>query len=356
MDGRPSAAERLIQVAAPQTTAAPAGRFRFLSREALAALPAPTYLVDQLLPQQGVCLGFGESGCGKTFLAIDLSCAIATGQDFFGHETIQGVPLLLVGEGYYGIPKRLAAWETLHQIAIGPSDLFVTDARPRLAASEDVTALIDSIKALGIRPSLAIVDTLATHFPGGNENEAKDVGLFLDGARRLADAFECLVLVIHHTIKDGTNFRGSYALKANVDTLLRVEKSAIGACSVVCEKQKDFAEFEPLTFYLQEVHFPDSAGADQSSLVVVEAEAPTAESLLGERPLSDFDKKIIAILEAKGPLPRKQLFAETGIPEGSIDRLLRALRLSGHVTKEAGKRGLWSRTDPDKTIPINNPS
>lgn len=320
-----------------------ANRFTFLSRDELATLPQPKYLVNRMLPAKGTVLFYGESGIGKTFLEISLSCAVASGGDFFGCETTQGVAVLLAGEGYHGIPNRISTWEKRYQQKIAATSLYVTDDRPNLANAEEVTNLIAALKAKGIKPSIICVDTLATHFPGGNENEAKDVGAFLEGARQLSEAFECLVLIVHHTIKDGSNYRGSYALKGNVDTLIRVEKSNLGITSIICEKQRDFAEFEPLFFTLEQVVFADESGAEQTSLVVVEVEEPSPDSMLGKkRPLTDHDKKIISALEAHGPMSRKQLVDVTGVPEGSIDKLLKSLKLGGHVVKDGGKRGLWS--------------
>lgn len=43
---------------------------------------APPQLVQKLIPQQGICFIGGQSGAGKTFVAIDLAVSLASGTSF----------------------------------------------------------------------------------------------------------------------------------------------------------------------------------------------------------------------------------------------------------------------------------
>ena len=53
------------------------------------------------------------------------------------------------------------------------------------------------------RPALIIVDTLARCMVGGDENSAKDMGLFIAHADALRKETGATVLIIHHTGKNG---------------------------------------------------------------------------------------------------------------------------------------------------------
>ena len=70
----------------------------------------PKYLVKNLLPQTGVGLLSGQSGTYKSFVAIKLAGAIATGQSFAGHVIKrQGAVLIFASEGAGEVPIRLDA-------------------------------------------------------------------------------------------------------------------------------------------------------------------------------------------------------------------------------------------------------
>lgn len=61
-------------------------------------LPAPIFVVEGLLPV-GLCIFAAPSKIGKSWLAIDLCNAVATGQPFWGRTTTQGSALYLCLEG-----------------------------------------------------------------------------------------------------------------------------------------------------------------------------------------------------------------------------------------------------------------
>jgi RecA-family ATPase len=69
------------------------------------------------------------------------------------------------------------------------------------------------------------LDTLARTFGAGDENSQKDMNAFITGVDRLRDTFRCVVGVVHHTGKeDGKGLRGSSALYAAMDTVIRTER------------------------------------------------------------------------------------------------------------------------------------
>jgi RecA-family ATPase len=70
------------------------------------------WIVKKLIEAGSLNEIFGESGTGKSFLAISLASCVATGGDFFGYKTKRpGAVLYIAGEGKNGLERRFRAWQ-----------------------------------------------------------------------------------------------------------------------------------------------------------------------------------------------------------------------------------------------------
>jgi hypothetical protein len=126
-----------------------------------------------------------------------------------------------------------------------------------------------------------VIDTVARTFGGGDENSAQDMGLYVsaldklrDEARDDAQPFPTVVL-IHHGPKDGQSSRGSIALPAAADTIIKVEKLPAGGNLATVEAAKDDADGTTLAFRLRTVALGDDDGTPRLTCVA-EAENETA--------------------------------------------------------------------------------
>jgi putative DNA primase/helicase len=102
-----------------------------------------------------------------------------------------------------------------------------------------------------------VLDTLARCFIGGDENSAKDMGLFVEGCRRLQQETGATVIAIHHAGKpknarSGPTERGSSALRAASDAVI-VQKKKDHIVTVVNDKQKDDEEAPEIRLRLERV-------------------------------------------------------------------------------------------------------
>ena len=71
------------------------------------------WLVKGFLEMDSLSLMFGEPGCGKSFVAIDLACCVATGHSWHGKAIKRpGSVFYIAGEGFNGLSRRLMAWQT----------------------------------------------------------------------------------------------------------------------------------------------------------------------------------------------------------------------------------------------------
>jgi len=187
------------------------------------------WLVEDIVPEQGLLCVYGSSGVGKSFLCLDLAAAVAEGADWFGHPTQQGDVVYVALEGQAGLRLRVKAWEAYHGRPFPTGARFVFD-----------DFFINELKEprqLGLKilhgdgsgnhcdPVLVIIDTLNRAAPGSDENSCADMNGIIAGATMLKMTTEATVLLIHHPGKDATRgLRGHSSLHAALDAVVEVHE------------------------------------------------------------------------------------------------------------------------------------
>jgi hypothetical protein len=213
---------------------------------------------------------FGESGAGKSFLAVDLALSIATGRDWNGHAVKQGSVFYLAGEGHAGFAKRFVAWAAHTGTDISSAPFFLSTSAIGLPDDATLARLIQEIEASGTVPALIVIDTLARSLIG-DENRSDDVGGFIRSIDQIRMRYGCAMLIVHHTGHNNSDrARGSSALKAAMDTELGLTNKAGSKCLEVT-KQKNHEPISPKLFKLQQVPTPwcDEDGNPILSAVMV---------------------------------------------------------------------------------------
>lgn len=229
-----------------------------LSFGALLGLPAARWLIRHVLRRGELSVLFGPSGCGKTFVALDMALRIALGLDWWGHAVAPGVVVYVAGEGLYSIRERAKAW--IQQFDDPDKYRELLDRNFQVLGDAvsflDVDAferLIKVVSDMPEKPALIVVDTLARSMAGGDENSAKDMGLFVQACDRLRTISGATVLLVHHAGKENQRSeRGSSALRGAADTMLVVSKEE-RVIRVECDKQKEGEAFASLNFELDVV-------------------------------------------------------------------------------------------------------
>jgi len=205
------------------------------------------WLIEGVIPVGAFTALYGPPGSFKSFIALDIAEAIATGRTWMGHGvTEKGAVLYICGEGFGGVGARIKACKQHHQTQDG-APIYVIRHQLNLRASvEDFNALMIAIEnlvsELGINFKMIIVDTLARAFGGGNENDSADMGAFITACGRIQQIVQdCALMILHHSGKDATKgLRGHSSLLGAVDTeleLLRFEEQMKGVITI--SKQKD---------------------------------------------------------------------------------------------------------------------
>lgn len=250
------------QLAAANDNARPSG-FGFLPvGSMLDHLKPIDWLVRGYLEADSLALLFGDPGCGKSFVAIDMACAIATGSPWHGKATTHGAVFYIAGEGHNGLARRFKAWELLNGESLADAPLYVSQRSAALYDGDSAAQVSEAVQQLaqqsGQQPRLIVIDTLARNFGGADENSTSDMNAFvtnLDG--HLKDRFKACVLVVHHTgHADKSRARGAMALKGALDAEYQLERDEDGVIRWATTKMKDAEHPEPLSFRLERVALP----------------------------------------------------------------------------------------------------
>ncbi|PKA39652.1 AAA family ATPase [Rhizobium sullae] len=237
----------------------------------------PEYLVEDILPRYGLATIYGPPGSAKTFLAVDLALSVAGGLPFFSKEVSQGGVIYIAAEAGAGLKKRVIAAREKKAIRDAPFAMMAL--APNLGPKKsEAAALIADIQAewpsdaAPIR--LVIIDTLARTLRG-DENSALDMGAFVADAAAIAAAFNCLVLVVHHSGKDAERgMRGSSNLNGATDAEWQIS-SKDGIRTVLLDKMKDSEDGLAWSFRLEKRQVsPNSGKRARSTCVVIPETSP----------------------------------------------------------------------------------
>ncbi|MBV2134068.1 helicase RepA family protein [Pseudomonas sp. MAP12] len=238
--------------------------FRFIAACEMPVNPI-AWLIESYIEADALAVLYGPPGKGKSFLALDMSCCIATGQPFHGHDVKPGAVFYIAGEGHNGLARRLRAWAQ-HNDTEMPVLLFMSEAPTDLASASNAAKVAEAVQQLADRtgetPALIVIDTMARNF-GGDENSATDVGQFIRNADALRRHWKATVLIVHHSGKNGERgARGSSALKGAADAEYEVSRSEDDQLiRLTPRKMKDAEEPPPLAFELIGVPVRDDAGS-----------------------------------------------------------------------------------------------
>jgi hypothetical protein len=209
-------------------------------------------LISETLECNSIIGLVGPSGAGKSFVAIDMAMSIATGIPYHGHDVNAGLVILCAGEGFRGIPDRVDAWCMHHGVEKSKARLAITQRAAQLFDEVYLNAFYKEIKALvgqHGKPELIIIDTVARHMFGLDENSAKDMGALVATVDKLKSDFECSIMLVHHTgHANQDRARGSTAFKGALDTEIIVKPLSDHDITMKCDKQKDGPPFEQMQF------------------------------------------------------------------------------------------------------------
>lgn len=241
----------------------------------LRARPAPPWLVHKFIAHGSLVGLYGPGGSFKSFVALDLAAAVASGRGEWGGRPIKaGGPVVYVsGEG--ALEPHLRAIEAHRKEQIGNNLLIYEGVN--LADPEDCAAFNDdlqaAVEAWGVPPVLVVFDTLARSAPNVEENSNKEMGAVVATLDALRGAYGCAELVVHHTPKDHpTLWRGATAMWNALDTALLMMKTSSLNATLSVERQKRGPTGDQLRMTLKEIETGFGEDELERSLVIDQME------------------------------------------------------------------------------------
>jgi AAA domain len=274
----------LVEALAGQTES----RFKLRRFDELKIGTERTYLVKGLIPRTGLVVVWGPPKCGKSFWTFDLVLHVALGREYRGRRVQQGPVVYCAFEGGGGYSARA---EAFRQRSLpeehGPFDFFLLDAQIDLV--KDQPDIVAVIRAQNAAPACVVLDTLNRSLNGSESND-KDMAQYIRAADAIREAFDCVVIIVHHCGVDDSRPRGHTSLTGAVDAQLAVRRDAAENVIVTVEWMKDGAEGDVIASRLERVDIGvDVDGDPISSCVVVPIEGEISR-LAPKRKLSDRQK------------------------------------------------------------------
>ncbi len=278
-DGKPRERKaRLVrEPAAPQGNGFDAvtqgKRFELIPFDKIAFDTTPAYLIKGIVPRVGLCVFWGPPKCGKSFLTFDLLLHVALGWKYRGRKIRQGAVVYCALEGGEAFKNRVQAFR-LARLAETASEVpFHLIASP-ISLVTDQATLIASIRAtLGaIRPAAIAIDTLNRSL-AGSESDDRDMAAYVKAADAIRDAFDCIVIIVHHCGHEGTRPRGHSSLMGAADAQIAVKRDATDNIIATVELMKDGPQGDEFASKLEVVEVGiDDDGDKITSCVIVPVE------------------------------------------------------------------------------------
>ena len=187
------------------------------SAYALAERPAEhRWLVEGLWAEQAVGIVGGEPKCCKSFLALDLAVAVASGVPCLRHFPVArpGRVLLYAAEDSLDVVRRrIDGICAVAGVPLATLDVqVITVPSLRLDFDDDRRRLADTVAAL--RPKLLVLDPFV-RLHRLDENHSGEVAPLLAFLRDLQRLHALSVLVVHHARKGAARARAGQALRGS---------------------------------------------------------------------------------------------------------------------------------------------
>ena len=211
----------------PASAPAAEQKFRLVPFGQLRPGNEPGYLVDELIPLRGIVLIWGKRKCLKSFWTYDLSFHIARYPEYRERSILQGAVVYCAFEGAHGYKKRAEALRRYHKV---PADeevsLYLVPGRANMI--KEYPLLISAVREqlAGEVPRMVVLDTLNKSLVG-SESKDVDMAAYIVAAEALRDAFDCVVVIIHHCGYDETHPRGHTSLTGAVDAEFEVMREGM---------------------------------------------------------------------------------------------------------------------------------
>ena len=196
-------------------------KFKLLTAKDLEKMPPIEWRIKGVLPARGLAQIYGPSKAGKSFLAFDMACAVAEGLNWFDYRVKQAPVVYLALEGEAGFKLRADAWKQKNQKDL-PEGFYMVLQPFRINQGIDV----EELAAVTPKGSVVIIDTQNRAAPDVDENASHSMATIIEGAKRLQEICQGMVILVAHTGKDSSKgVRGHSSQLAAMDAAIEVTRN-----------------------------------------------------------------------------------------------------------------------------------
>ena len=284
-------------------------------------IPPRENLLAPWLPMQGLAMVYAPRGIGKTFFALNVAYAVASGGEFLCWQATKAYPVLYIdGEmPVVSMKERLVDVISMHDsiasvdaLRIITPDLQQDYMMPDLATLEGQQALEPYLQGI----KLIVIDNISTLCRSGRENESEGWIVVQEWALRQRAAGRS-VLFVHHAGKGG-NQRGTSKREDVLDTVINLKRPI---------------DYEPSHGASFEIHFEKTRGfsgedAEPLSCQLGHDQHGQAAWLYSRLEDSTFDKVVNLINEG---LSQAEIASELDINKSNVSRHVKKARLQGLI-------------------------
>jgi len=281
-------------------------------------IPPRKLIMVPWLPEQGIAMIYAPRGIGKTYFALNIGIAIATGKDLFDWQVPLAKRVLYLDGEMSAADMQSRLNNILQTQKADMTDnfsLLTPDLQdfgmPDLSTIEGQSFINPIIEEFDI----VVIDNLATLCRSGKENETESwrpVQEWLLSLRRKGKT----VVLIHHAGKNGSQ-RGSSAKEDIIDTVISLRRPT------QYEMERDGDAFE--------LHFEKHRGfsATEAKAVLIEQikqDDGTFKWLSKPLEQSTYEKVVVLTQEGLKPF---EITQELEINKSTVSRHLKTARERG---------------------------
>jgi RecA-family ATPase len=295
-----------------------------------AALETQRFLLSDLWAQEAVGIIGGEPKCCKSFLALSLGVAVASGMPCFGRFAVPAPgPVLLypAEDALSTVRRRIEGICAAQDIDFAALPLYVITApRLQLDVQADRAQLRETIECY--KPKLLILDPFV-RLHSIDENASGEVAPLLQHLRYLQRTYHLAVALVHHA-KKGASFarpgqalRGSSDFHAWGDSNLYLTRSAAQITLTI--EHRAAASIEPLALKL--CTLGDTAHLEINQTQLLKDEPPLKLTC---------EKLILALLAAApAPLRMRAIRDHAGLRHETVSSTISNLIAQGAILQTA---------------------
>lgn len=257
--------------------------FDLLDIDQIEAMPPPSWLIHEMIVDDGLSVIYGAPGAGKSFISLDMALRLAHAMDWHGRAAKPAGVLYIAGEGARGLGKRIKGWRHKHGLDGVDAPFLLLPVAVELLDEAQRAKLLRTIDAAceraGFHIGLIVIDTVSRALAGADENGQEAMGAFVKACDAIRNHAGGAVLGVHHSGKEkDRGMRGSTVLLGACDAVFLVDKME-GAVALKSEKQKDAEQADPIYLTMEPVSWATGLQEEQTTLVpVVRASAPEVAS------------------------------------------------------------------------------